>query len=227
MTRKMVCHATGEKCLGCKHYQGQADVCDFAPAPQCEVQTDKLTPEQVYLINDMIHAWIDQEKKGEFRQAFRNDCKQLLATSTRAVAQAQTGCDTDHIDWDKMAEERLGQSPIEHGRHIPQTSPAPGCDSGSHSAQASWMPIGTAPMDGTEIIGVFHRRYDEDSPATVYGPWTVAWDGRKWRSSWDGSEVISSESDFGTEYKGPDIDPTHWMPLPGVSIPSASRGTEA
>lgn len=77
-----------------------------------------------------------------------------------------------------------------------------------------WRPIDTAPMDGTEIIGVFHRRYDEDGPATVYGPWTVAWDGRKWRSSWDGSEVISYMSDFGTEYKGPDIEPTHWMALP-------------
>lgn len=46
---------------------------------------------------------------------------------------------TDHIDWDLMAEERLGQRPrSEHGRHIPQTSPAPGDDSGSlstHPAQ--------------------------------------------------------------------------------------------
>lgn len=42
--------------------------------------------------------------------------------------------DTDHIDWDTIAEERLGQRPrSEHGRHIPQTSPAPGCDSGSLS----------------------------------------------------------------------------------------------
>lgn len=79
-----------------------------------------------------------------------------------------------------------------------------------------WRPIGTAPMDGTEIIGIFHRRYDDDGPPTTYGPWTIAWDGRKWRSSWDGSEVIRRESDFGTEYKGPDIGPTHWMPLPAA-----------
>lgn len=98
-----------------------------------------------------------------------------------------------------------------------------GIDRMRDAAQSAWKPIETAPKDGTEIIGVFHRRYDEDGPATVYGPWTVAWDGRKWRSSWDGSEVISSESDFGTEYKGPDIDPTHWHPLPGVSIPSTDR----
>ena len=86
----------------------------------------------------------------------------------------------------------------------------------SSQVEQSWMPIETAPTDGTEIIGLFHRRYDEDSPATVYGPWTLAWDGRKWRSSWDGSEVISSESDFGTQYKEPDIEPTHWMPMPEV-----------
>lgn len=79
-----------------------------------------------------------------------------------------------------------------------------------------WQPIETAPRDGTEIIGIFHRRYDESSPPTTYGPWTVAWDGRKWRSSWDEQEVISYMSDFGTEYKGPDIDPTHWQPMPGA-----------
>lgn len=60
-------------------------------------------------------------------------CAETLATF--GAAQAQTGCETDHVDWDAMAERRLGQSPAEHGRHIPQTSPAPGCDSGSHSAQ--------------------------------------------------------------------------------------------
>ena len=88
---------------------------------------------------------------------------------------------------------------------------------------SEWQPIETAPKDGTEVIGVFHRRYDEDGPATVYGPWTIAWSdwARKWRSSWDGSEVISCESDFGTEYKEPDIEPTHWQPMPSVSIPAA------
>jgi hypothetical protein len=37
-----------------------------------------LTPEQISLINDMIHAWV--EDKAKYRQAFRNDCKRLLAT---------------------------------------------------------------------------------------------------------------------------------------------------
>lgn len=26
----VVCHAEGDKCLGCDHYQGKADVCVFA-----------------------------------------------------------------------------------------------------------------------------------------------------------------------------------------------------
>ncbi len=52
-------------------------------------QAGELTAEQVYLINDMIHAWIDPEKKGEFRQAFRNDCKRLLATVSPSLPSAE------------------------------------------------------------------------------------------------------------------------------------------
>lgn len=76
-----------------------------------------------------------------------------------------------------------------------------------------WQPIETAPKDGTEIIGAFYRDYGGGSTSS-YGPWTVAWDGKKWRSSWDKAEVVEYMSDFGTEYKEPDIQPTHWMPLP-------------
>ena len=44
----------------------------------------ELTPEQIYLINDMINSWIDDPK--QFRQAFREDCKRLLATRVRSSA---------------------------------------------------------------------------------------------------------------------------------------------
>lgn len=81
----------------------------------------------------------------------------------------------------------------------------------------SWQKIETAPKDGTEIIGAFYRDYGFGKP-TTYGPWTVAWNGKRWRSSWDGSEVVNYMSDFGTEYKEPDIDPTHWIPLPPPPI---------
>jgi|Laugrespbdmm15sn_2_1035079.scaffolds.fasta_scaffold06166_5 hypothetical protein len=79
-----------------------------------------------------------------------------------------------------------------------------------------WQLIGTAPKDGTEIIGVHYRPADDLFSATVYGPWTVAWDGKKWCSSWDGQEVVNYMDDFGTEYKEPDIEPTHWQPMPNV-----------
>ena len=53
-----------------------------APSPGLATQVVReLTPEQIFIINDMIHAWI--EEKGEYRQAFRNDCKRLLATALR------------------------------------------------------------------------------------------------------------------------------------------------
>lgn len=78
----------------------------------------------------------------------------------------------------------------------------------------AWMPIATAPKDGTEIIGVFSCDYGYQVTPTVYGPWTIRFDGREWVSSWDGHRVISSQCDFGTDYHDPDIEPTHWMPMP-------------
>ena len=86
---------------------------------------------------------------------------------------------------------------------------------------SEWKPIDTAPKDGTEIIGIYFREWDYDTKPTIYGPWTVAFKGKKWRSSWDGQEVISSESDFGTDYKEPDSEPTHWQSMP---TPPASSG---
>lgn len=78
---------------------------------------------------------------------------------------------------------------------------------------ADWQPIETAPKD-CEIIGVHYRDYGDGIRPSCYGPWTIRWNGKKWASSWDGCEVISYQSDFGTEFKEPDCEPTHWVPLP-------------
>lgn len=32
-TRKIVCHAPGDRCFGCAHYQGKSPVCEHAYAP--------------------------------------------------------------------------------------------------------------------------------------------------------------------------------------------------
>lgn len=91
-------------------------------------------------------------------------------------------------------------------------------------SEQRWIPIETAPKDGSEIIGIHFRQWEGMSP-TVYGPWTIAFRGKTWRSSWDGSEVVNYMSDFGIEYKEPDCEPTHWMPMPAPPALTDEKGT--
>ncbi len=101
--------------------------------------------------------------------------------------------------------------------------------------QSPWMDIETAPKDGTEILGLFFHPRDEDSYPMLSGPWTTCFKDGKWRSSWDGEQVLEYMSDFGSEYKSLFYDPTHWMPLPAppthnsppdAALSSQGRGTE-
>ncbi len=90
----------------------------------------------------------------------------------------------------------------------------PAATEGTGVRLTGWQPIETAPKDGTEVLAVFSHDYGYQDKPTVYGPWTVSFWRGLWVSSWDGQRVISSQSDFGTDYRDPDIEPTHWMPLP-------------
>jgi hypothetical protein len=40
MTDKIVCHSPSERCYGCDHYHGKADVCKYAP----EMTDEKIKP---------------------------------------------------------------------------------------------------------------------------------------------------------------------------------------
>ena len=54
------------------------------------------------------------------------------------------------------------------------------------------------------------------------GPWSMRWDSveNEWNSSWDGSEVIESESDWGRIHKA--LGPvSHWRPMPSLPAPHA------
>lgn len=57
---KIVCHASGEKCLGCKHYQGQSDVCEFAPDPQSEVRSESVRTATLWFEQQIENAKQDQ-----------------------------------------------------------------------------------------------------------------------------------------------------------------------
>lgn len=67
-----------------------------------------------------------------------------------------------------------------------------------------WRPIETAPKDGSTIIG--WSKY-------CLEPVTVRWVGNDWQSVWERGRVVSSQSDFGTDYETPGP-LTHWRPLP-------------
>lgn len=83
-----------------------------------------------------------------------------------------------HIDWDILAEERLGQRPrSEHGRHIPQTSPAPGYDSGSYSAQAATpqQPFAWRWRPKDDPYRVHEWTLSEHNPAEFHR-WDIEWE---------------------------------------------------
>lgn len=87
-----------------------------------------------------------------------------------------------------------------------ETPPAQ-ADRGSvnQGAFSQWQPIETAPKDGTEIIGW------NGKSVTCYS-WTESEDDND-HSGW----CVSGYSYGGILYdlhNVPDVDPTHWMPLP-------------
>lgn len=76
---------------------------------------------------------------------------------------------------------------------------------------SDWKPIETAPKDGQEVLGFYLH---EDNPRFNCGPWTMMWRKKEWVPSWDGSRVMDYMSDFGTDYKDLDMNPTNWQALP-------------
>ena len=64
---KVVCHAEGDRCLGCDHYKGKAPVCKYAPsASPAEAPADALFAaiqhgDEVHRewLREAVHAWFD------------------------------------------------------------------------------------------------------------------------------------------------------------------------
>jgi hypothetical protein len=81
-------------------------------------------------------------------------------------------------------------------------------------AQASWMPIETAPRDGTRILA--RGGALDDIEIVSYSPDVGAWATPHY--------TLDDRDDEPDGYNRPRF----WMPIPGASsVPSASRGTEA
>jgi hypothetical protein len=63
-----------------------------------------------------------------------------------------------------------------------------------------WQPIDTAPRDGTKLLLLCAEPMDE--PTYVVGLWIVD----SWHSDWDRTMI------------GPELEVTHWMPLPDSQV---------
>jgi hypothetical protein len=81
-------------------------------------------------------------------------------------------------------------------------------------ADTGWMPIETAPQDGSQIllwgpcmqisVGYFQQH--------------SSWGEEPWMLTADGCMAIERMSDFGVDYRT--ASPTHWQPLPSPPEPS-------
>jgi hypothetical protein len=115
---------------------------------------------------------------------------------------------TEEPDWDDKADEVMGSINLTmRSRYdlIAEDLRAAYALGKSHATE--WRPIADAPdeiKDGRTILAW-------DSFALE--PTTIRWIRDHWESCWDGSQVICSQSDFGTDYKDPGC-PTHYMPIP-------------
>ena len=74
-----------------------------------------------------------------------------------------------------------------------------------------WMPIETAPRDGTEILGFWSYTYDGDGSPTI-GMRVVCWEthvlGGVAHSGWVDGDGMTSDGVY-----------THWQPLPEPPLP--------
>jgi len=45
--KKIICHAEGDRCLGCSHYQGKSDKCEFDSAPSGEMDAGRALADEL------------------------------------------------------------------------------------------------------------------------------------------------------------------------------------
>ena len=53
MNNKIVCHSPSERCYGCDHYHGKADVCKYAP---------EMTDEKIKPVGKVARTFIGEQK---------------------------------------------------------------------------------------------------------------------------------------------------------------------
>lgn len=58
--RKIICHADGDRCLGCAHYQGKADVCESSIGESAADEMERLRNR----VNELTSAFRHVHKVG-------------------------------------------------------------------------------------------------------------------------------------------------------------------
>ena len=167
--------------------------------------------------NNLAHVSLRIEARDEIL-SLRHQVDEYKAGMLSAIS--ERGKTIDERDEARAAVKRLTEAlddllPDPTVREImagPDTTPTTAAGDVGHKSPTSWMPIETAPKDGTLVYLI---ALDKDGICEVASPGAMRWSHTQRNGLFPGivGMWVSPEADF-TWQTSDGYGPTHWMPLP-------------